>query len=380
MEVFGFSYAKKVFTEGSREGARMVGYATLLDAYTLVVFTTVRDGFTEKVTRGNFTAYPTNSKSKAHILFDAYRLGKQVLKDRKLGDTIITAQDPFESGVLSYLLSRMFRLPLHVQVHGSFFSSSLWRRESFLNRIRYVIGLWILGRAKCIRVVSERIKQSLIHRGINERRIVVLPIRTEVDRFLRIQRSREDQGEGNSAVTILTVGRLAPEKNLELIIRAVKGLVTEAPFIRLRIVGSGPEEHHLKTLVKTLDLEHIVTFVPWVEDVSTEMQGADIYALSSNHEGYALVLIEAMASGLPLVTTDVGCVGEVVRDGVHGNVVPTQDLVAFENALRALVKSVSLRTQYGMAGRSTAKGLSQITEDEYRRAWVAALFCDCEAV
>ena len=101
------------------------------------------------------------------------------------------------------------------------------------------------------------------------------------------------------------------------------------------------------------------------------MRGADIYALSSDYEGWGRVLIESMAVGLPVVTTDVGCAGEVLIDGRHGIVVPTRNSEAFTQALTLLAKDADMRKKYGTQAQHDVK-VHVIDESGYAQKWITA--------
>ncbi len=371
MHVIALSYARGVFDEKNRERMRMDQYAARLDSLTLIVFSRSVHGRLREFEKGNLRVIATNSHTKLQVLLDAYRIGKMVLSKRKAhGDYVITSQDPFESGLVGALLARALCVRHHIQVHGSFFSGDAWKRESVINRVRWFLGVYLLRHTSGIRVVSERIKQSLLELRIPETRITVLPIRPEIEHILKQKRITR---ESDDPLTVLYVGRLAREKNIPLIIESVARLKVEFPTLSLRIVGSGIEHERLALRINALHAGAFVSLIPWTHDVAHEMVHADIFALASNHEGYALVLLEAMAAGLPVVTTDVGCVGEVLRDGTEGMVVPIGDLKAFTGALRTLLQDSSLRATLGMAGRLRAVQFGTLAPDAYADQWVAAL-------
>ena len=143
--------------------------------------------------------------------------------------------------------------------------------------------------------------------------------------------------------------------------------------IKLTIVGDGEERANLVALVESLGISESVMFSSWTEGVQEEMSRADIFLLASRHEAYALTLIEAMAVGLPVITTDVGCVGEVVEDMVHGLVVRGESDEVYAEAIRELIQKPELQEQYGRAGRRRASEIGEGTQDEYVHAWVRSL-------
>jgi len=368
MEVLALSIGRNILKQESRDRARMRQYAEHLDGYHLIILTRKSDGYTEEVHEGTLHLYPTHSTSRLSMLGDAYRISRRVMREKKV-PWVVVAQDPLELGWLSWLIAKATSAHLHIQVHGDYFSSSAWVGCSLFRRIRRFLALMLLRRAPAIRVVSIRIEQSLIARGIAKERITVLPIRPELESFLEVNHSYRSI----PPYTCLFIGRLAPEKNIPRIIRAFSLVLKHGEDIKLTIVGDGEEYARLTALVESLGIRESVTFSKWTERVQEEMSRADIFLLASRHEAYALTLIEAMAVGLPVITTDVGCVGEVVEDGVHGLVVRSESDEAYAEAIRELIQKPELQERYGRAGRSRASEIGEGTQDEYVHAWVRSL-------
>lgn len=172
----------------------------------------------------------------------------------------------------------------------------------------------------------------------------------------------------------VSVARLSPEKDFPTLLQAVPIVLKSVPDFRLRIVGEGSERPRLEQLIRELRIENHVTLVGESDDVSGELKRAGFYVASSRKEGISLTLLEAMAVGLPVVTTDIGGNSEVVEDGVTGCLVPSND----PNALaRAIVRMCDEQTQWNVIGRAARRRVEQhfdITrmidayEDLYREA------------
>ncbi len=369
MDLVTIGYAKQALIFGTREQKRLSLYARELGTFHVIVFTKRTDGFLNPVAYGNLMVYPTHSRTRIGMLYDALRIGRKILKDKSKDTWLISSQDPFETSLVGRLLARMTGVKHHVQVHGDNFGAQAWRRESILNRGRYFFGLYILRTASHIRVVSKRIRDSLVHLGIEDSRITMLPIRPELETFLSSQHFVKNA----PPFTFLFIGRLAPEKNISLILESFSKLVSETAFrdrVLLRIVGKGPLESYVRSYCVEHDIGDIISLVPWTEEVETQMASADVFLLASHHEAYALTLIEAMAVGLPIITTDVGCVGEVVKDRVHGIVVYEKTVSAYVAAMEEMLSDSNLRNVYSKNGKDTAKIVASQTVEQYVYAWV----------
>ena len=157
-----------------------------------------------------------------------------------------------------------------------------------------------------------------------------------------------------NAVVVGTVGRLAEVKNQQLLIEAVGYLFTKRPILRgtlrLVLVGDGPLKLQLVGRVKQLGLSDVVWFTGDRNDVPTLMQLMDIFILPSLAEGISNTLLEAMASGLPVIATSVGGNVELIDEGVNGRLVPVNNVVAMADAVAELVDDPILRQSMGKKG------------------------------
>jgi len=149
----------------------------------------------------------------------------------------------------------------------------------------------------------------------------------------------------------ISVARFVPQKNLFLLVRAFRKVYEVCPHARLVLIGQGPQHKLIQDqITKEFGLQSPdqgpVIMMSWTDDVPAFLRGADAYVLSSNYEGWGRVLIEAMCAQLPIVTTDVGCVGEVMQAGVHGIVVPVGDCDELTKAMIVMIKDTAAYQMY----------------------------------
>ena len=158
---------------------------------------------------------------------------------------------------------------------------------------------------------------------------------------------------GPDDVVVLSVARLAPEKGLDVLVRAA----AEAGDPRLLVVvaGAGPERERLSALAEELGVRLVLRGdLPWARIVETYV-AADVFALLSEREPWAVVVNEAAACGLPLVLSDrVGAAHDLLRDGENGVLVPAGDASAAAAALRRLAADRLVRLAYGAVSREIA--------------------------
>ena len=363
--VLAISYAKRVLDAGSREQIRIETFSRELDRHIMVVFTRAAEGRPREYHKGNLSVYGTHSRSSLGMLWDGYRLTRQLLRAHRDQEWVVSSQDPFETSIVGYLAARTKNAMHHIQIHGDNFGNQNWITEKPLNRLRYYFGLFVLRRAGGIRVVSKRIKQALAAVGIPETKITVLPVQVRLEQFLAVGAAR-DYSVSSEPTKFLYAGRFSREKRLSALVSAIASLRAQHYSCELTLVGEGSELITLKKQVAELGVDEVVHFLPWTDNVPALMAAHDVFVLNSAHEGYALVLIEAMAAGMAVVSTDVGCVGEVVRDKEHG-VIVTDDL---ETPLQNILPR-EVQNRYKQAGYTSAAAL-HTAQANYAQAWKAS--------
>ncbi|MEQ1884651.1 MAG: glycosyltransferase [Bryobacteraceae bacterium] len=186
-------------------------------------------------------------------------------------------------------------------------------------------------------------------------RLRVIPNGISLDRF----RCATVQGKG-SPFQILTVGRLTEQKGIDILLRAV----SELPGVEVSIAGDGPLREELETLAKTLGAGERVRFLGACDNVPELMAGVDAYVQSSRWEGFGIAAVEAMASGLPVVVSDVPGLREVVGDA--GLTFAAGDSAALAKALGALIVDTAWRESLSRKAKLRAAGFSiERTADLY---------------
>jgi len=158
-----------------------------------------------------------------------------------------------------------------------------------------------------------------------------------------------------SGKTVLAVGRLVPEKGFDVLMRAWAHVARQQPEWRLRIVGEGESRPELEQLRRALGLDDIVALPGATAEIEAEYRRATLFCLSSRYEGFGMVLIEAMAAGLPVVSTDCETgPREILRDRQNALLAPAGDSAALADRLVALMADEALQDRLRTAGRVTA--------------------------
>lgn len=242
----------------------------------------------------------------------------------------------------------------------------------------------LLGRATdAVIVVSERVRaQVLALRLIRPDRVTAIPNGIALHRFAaRSERAgtvRAAFGIGEDQVLVVCVARLVWFKGLDTLIAAFAAVAPRCPKAHLLIVGEGPLAEDLAAQSRDLGLSQRITFAGLRNDVPDILAASDIFVLSSVSEGMPISILEAMASGLPTVATDVGGVRELVAEGETGFVVPARDAPAFAAPLERLCQDKALRKTQGAAARARAQAefggaaMAKRTEAVYAKALARA--------
>jgi glycosyltransferase involved in cell wall biosynthesis len=147
-----------------------------------------------------------------------------------------------------------------------------------------------------------------------------------------------------------TAGRLTPVKRHSLLLDCAAAL----PDLHLLIVGDGPLAGSLRTQAKIRGLEDRVHFTGWTTGIAPLLSLMDVYVQCSDSEGFPLALTEAMMLGRPIVSTAVGAIPELIRDGVNGALVPRGDAAALSAAVGRLLSDPDRARRLGQSARETA--------------------------
>jgi glycosyltransferase involved in cell wall biosynthesis len=195
--------------------------------------------------------------------------------------------------------------------------------------------------------VSERVRDFLVQRrGVAPARVSVI-----ANGWTGRPRPRSL----SDVQTVICVANFRPEKQHDQLLAAFRRVLSEVPTAQLRLVGSGPEEMSLRALVESdRQLSAAVTFVGALDDVWTELAGADAFVLSSRYEGMSVALLEALAAGVPAVVTDVGASRVIVEQAPAGFAVVVGDIDGLAGRLVQLLTDPQLAAALSKGARETA--------------------------
>jgi len=249
-------------------------------------------------------------------------------------------------GSISALLAKFMRKPVVITVHRA----DVLPSDSLIFRLLRTIVLRSVDR---VIAVSNATRNLALSCGAPNNKVVV--VYNAVDESIFHPRSktlcRLKLNIPQNSKVILSVGNLIPRKGFSYLIRAFPIILTKIPNAILIIIGDGPQRDELIRIVKNLKLEDKVIFTGRIttDDLCSYYGAADVFVLPSLHEGHAVVLLEAMSSGLPVVATNIGGNLETVSDGKNGYLVEPKNVDQLADAVVKILSNEKRTHEYGNA-------------------------------
>lgn len=338
MKVLFVGSDRSIFDANSNSFKRMQEYSALFDELHIVVFNREIERKEIFKISDNAWVYPTNSIFKIFYIFDSFKIAKSIIEKVSILDWVVSTQDPFESGLVGAFLKFKFGIKFQVQIHVDFLSNFFIR--FFLNKIRRSISMFVIPRADQVRVVSLRIKESLIRKyGVKDKKIEILPIFTDLNKF-KVDGERFDfkKIKPNWNKVLLTVCRVESEKNLFGTLNVLKRVFRKNKNVGWVLVGDGRDLSELKSKAHKMGISENILFFGSSNDLPPIYRGADLYIQTSFFEGFGLSAVEAYLCGLKIITTNVGMVGWILKENNDIKVCNLYDRECFVNGIFDLLK------------------------------------------
>lgn len=246
---------------------------------------------------------------------------------------------------------------------GDYFATGLEKFRLKSSSVLFQTFLWlqrkILKLADAFVAICTVITDELMTHGVSSEDIVPIPNSVDTTKFFPADPEnkrwlrKKFMISQNERVAIFT-GRLVTYKGLPLLLRVWKKIQQEYSDVRLLLLGSGGLDIHnceedLKKYVLANGLEHSVQFMGSVDNVHEYLQASDIFVFPSENEAFPLSLIEAMACGLPVISTSAGGIKDVLEDGINGLVVKSGDSQHLYDAVSSLITDIPLAKKLGDA-------------------------------
>jgi len=277
--------------------------------------------------------------------------------------TEIIISTPGPVGLTALLAAKMLNLQTSGIYHTDFPQYiRILTEDSFLESVAWGYMHWFYGQVDTVFVNSEEYKQSWIKRGFDPAKLKILPRGLDTELFHPSRRDSaffEKFGASNGEVRLLYVGRISKEKDLDLLADAYRRLRKEQLPVQLFVVGHGP---YSEALAKSLP-EAFFTGYLRGKKLATAYASADIFVFPSTTDTFGNVILEAQASGLPVVVSDSGGPKELVAHKANGLITRSHNVEDFTDAIRSLVTDRALRERMANSARDS------VTDRSWPRAF-----------
>jgi glycosyltransferase involved in cell wall biosynthesis len=292
---------------------------------------------------------------------------------REPGLDLVHLHTGLRLGGICRTVARLRRIPYVVSLHGGFHDAPAGTSDAYTAATRgalewgkalgFLVGSRrVLDDAAAVLVLSRR-EQAEVARRHPRTTAVYFPNGVDPDRFASGDGAafRARHGIAADAEVVLCVGRIDPQKDQVLAVRATAALARERPRLRLVLAGHVTHESYSARLAAEIDALGVggrVTVIPGLApaEVNDAYHAADAFVLPSVHEPFGIVILEAWASGLPVVATRVGGVVDLVRDREDGWLVDSGDATGLAAGIRTILDDRAVARTLGEEGRKRARG------------------------
>ncbi len=283
-------------------------------------------------------------------------------------EIIISTPGPI--GLTALLAAKMLNLQTSGIYHTDFPQYvRILTDDSFLESVAWRYMHWFYGQLDIVFVNSEEYRRSWISRGFAPEKLKILPRGLDTALFSPERRDPAfwtKFGEANGAIRLLYVGRISKEKDLDVLAQAYRRLRDEGLPIQLYLVGDGP---YLQALNSTLLPDAVFTGYLRGKELATAYASADVFVFPSTTDTFGNAVIEAQASGVPVIVSDTGGPKELVDSNVNGVITKSHDVEDLVRAIRELVTNPNKRHRMSRQARRAVVDRSWPTA--FRKFWSA---------
>jgi glycosyltransferase involved in cell wall biosynthesis len=266
---------------------------------------------------------------------------------RKLKDMdIVHVQWPIPNGLGALILKWVYKVPYINTVYGE---------EVYLSKRYHVTTIlkFLVYWSSEIVTISNATHEACLNIGLNEHKLDIIPFGVDTSFYKPLNMVKDEK-----IFQILSVGYLIERKGFMYLISAVKEVIKDHENVRLKIVGTGPQEQQIRNHISKINLEKYVEIIGNITDdeLLKLYNSSDIFVLPSiidsqgNTEGLGVVLIEAMACGLPVIGSDIGGIPDIISDGETGLLVPQKEIHELSIAIKKFIENQDLKEKIANNG------------------------------
>lgn len=259
---------------------------------------------------------------------------------RKRGADVVHAHG-YKADIYTYFALRGSRVPFVSTCHT-------WYDNDLAVKFYGAVDRFVLRSFASVIAVSEEVKLRLLRAGVRSDKVHV--IRNGID-LRPFDSAAPCLRETPAPFTIGLVGRLSPEKGIDIFLQAAKRILVKHPSTRFVTIGDGPDRDKLQALISELGITSKALLLGRRDDMPSVYASLDIMVSSSRQEGLPIALLEGMASSRPIVATSVGEVPSLIQNNVTGILIPPNDPDVLADAIAGLIDDSSRRKFLGARAR-----------------------------
>jgi glycosyltransferase involved in cell wall biosynthesis len=279
------------------------------------------------------------------------RVWLSLVQEVRHHDIVIGALEGWPT-ILGYFAARWYGKPCFGWVHIDLYACPTYRQNWLLQKLLF----WVYSRLNEVVFVSTGARDSAT-RWIDGKHNFQCCV---IHNAIRLSESKLPSTEQiREPLHVIAVGRLSTQKGFDLLIRAHAKLISDGQIHHLTIYGIGNQKPALQNLIHELLVAESVSLPGFANDISLCYSQADVFVLSSRFEGFGMVIVEAMAHGVPVVATD--CPSgprEILADGKYGELIPSENVDALAEGIRRLLTDTKYREHLSKVGKQRAEDFS----------------------
>jgi glycosyltransferase involved in cell wall biosynthesis len=279
---------------------------------------------------------------------------------------VLHVHTPFSVGWEAVLMKQLFKIPL-IGTHHTFYDHYVKHLKMdffWMRKLSWKYTIAYYNQCDLVLSPSQSLAKQLINYGL-KRNIKVVPNFIDVDFFKPVsgmkERNKLKEYFGLNNKLLIYMGRLSYEKSIDQILLAFKISLQDIKNLKLLLVGDGPEKKFLEKLAKNLGLEEKVLFLGfrYNNELVKILQAGDIFLTMSKSENMPLSVLEALATGLPVIAPDALGLPEIVINGYNGFLVTPDDYKGMSQKIIELIKNEKLRKKFSFNARCLAINYSK---------------------
>lgn len=313
-----------------------------------------------KLVRGGISTVPGNAVTRLKGVIGAIDKVKAIIKQEN-PDVIVNAHCPLVTWILPFVAKG---IPKIIECHQSRQGLEVldrWAMNGFSRWLHTWSIRWIYGLYDRFVVLTSGDKESW-----NNKNCIVIP------NFSNMSACNEESILSKvENKQIIVIARLVPQKRIDLMIRVWAKIANEFPDWHVKVLGGGEYgstyEVDLRNLIKNLNVEASFLMPGAVQDVTSELEASDIMCLTSEYEGFGIVLIEAMNKGVPVIANEYIGVDDIIKNGEDGYVVPFANIDMYAERLKSLILS---RDERCRLASSALVSVRKFEKEHVMQQWV----------